>query len=137
MADIPNDALIVIADGRGAKLFRNTGSAEKMVLKLDSSLLPKDLEDDGPSGSRPEEQTPHQTDEATFAKQLANKLHVLSLSKSYVSLVLIADPQSLGQIRDVLHNSVKDKILFSLNKDLTNHTLNDIEAALRKADVAA
>lgn len=137
MAGIPNDALIVVADGRGAKLFRNTGSAEKLALKLDSLLLPKDLEDDGPSGSRPEEQTPNQTDEATFAKQLANKLNALSQSKSYVSLVLIADPQSLGQIRGVLHDSVKNKILLSLNKDLTNHTLNGIEAVLRNADVAA
>jgi len=137
MADIPADALIVVADGRGARLFRNQGSAHELSLKQESSLKPKHLMEEGPSGSRPEEQSPQQTDEATFSKQLANMLHTQLEEKKYKALVLIADPQSLGQIRDAMHASVKQSLVLSLNKELTGHSLLEIEKALRTKEVEA
>ena len=74
MTQIPHNALIVIADGGGATLFRSSGSGAELSLKEERKLSPKDLSEEGPSGSRPEDQTPRQTNEATFAKQLAQAL---------------------------------------------------------------
>ncbi len=71
-SSIPDHALVVVADGRGAILFRNEGSTGEVSLREERRLSPKNLRDEGPSGSRPTEQTPRQTDEATFAKQLAD-----------------------------------------------------------------
>ena len=132
MTSIPQKALVVIADGRKAILFRNTGDGKTVELHEEKRLTPKDLLDSGPSGSRPEEQSPNQTDEATFAKQLADKLYKMKHGGEFDAMVLAADPQTLGQMRDSLHKTVADSIVVSLPKDLTNHSTNDIAAALNK-----
>ena len=46
-------------------------------------------------------------------------------------MALVADPQTLGQLRDAMHKSVEESIAFSLAKELTNHSVPEIEAALR------
>ena len=131
MTQIPHDALIVIADGGGATLFRNAGSAADLSLKEERKLAPKDLIDDGPSGSRPEEQTPRQIDEATFAKQLTQALYKMKHGNKFSNLVLVADPQTLGQMRSTMHKTVEASLVLTLDKDLTNHSVADIEKALK------
>ena len=132
MTCIPQKALVVIADGRKAILFRNTGKPGIVELHEEIRLTPKDLSDSGPSGARPEEQTPNQTDEATFAKQLADKLYTMKHGGEFDAMVLAADPQTLGQMRDAMHKTVLDSIVVSHPKDWTNHSTGDIAAALNK-----
>lgn len=127
---IPNNALIVVADGHKAILLRNTGTGSDVSLREERRLSPKDLSHDGPSGSRPEDQTPRQTNEATFAKQLAQALYGMKQAGDFESLVLVADPQTLGQLRDAMHKSVEASLAFTLNKDLTNHSIPEITRAL-------
>lgn len=133
MVGIPNGALIVIADGVGARFLRNDGSAESLLLRQEGHLSLKDPADGGPSGHRPEEQSAQQSIEATFSKQLAHALHEQSLSGTYETLVLVADPQSLGQIRGILDASVKAKLILILNKELSRHSLKDIAELLTRA----
>ena len=130
MTKIPENALIVVADGGGAKLFRNTGTGGEISLKEEAALSPKNLADEGPSGSRPEDQTPSQTDEATFAKQLAQKLFKMHEAKSYSDLVLIADATTLGTMRASLHKTVEASVVKSLSKDYTHQSAADIAKAL-------
>ncbi|MET0528042.1 MAG: host attachment family protein [Microvirga sp.] len=131
MTQIPHNALVVVADGGGATLFRNTGSGGDVTLKEERKLTPKDLSEEGPSGSRPEDQTPRQTDEATFAKQLVQMLQKMNNANKYSDLVLIADPQTLGQMRSAMHKAVEASVVLSMAKDLTNHSLADITKALQ------
>ncbi len=128
--NIPGNALIVVADGRKAILLRNKGSGGEVSLHEERRLSPKDLMDDGPSGVRPEEQTLRQTDEATFAKQLAETLYKMNQAGAFKDLVLVADPQTLGQFRDAMHKTVEASLVFTLAKDLTNHSVRDITQAL-------
>lgn len=130
MALIPHNALIVVADGRGALLLRNTGKPAQVTLRQERKLEPVNLEDDGPSGSRPEEQSQSQTDEATFAKQLSNTINKMKLDGEFEQLVLVADPQTLGQMRPILHKTVEASLIRSLAKDLTNHPLEQIAEAI-------
>ncbi|MCP9626267.1 host attachment family protein [Rhodopseudomonas palustris] len=130
MALIPHNALIVVADGRGALLLRNTGKPAQVTLRQERKLEPVNLEDDGPSGSRPEEQSQSQTDEATFAKQLSNTINKMKLDGEFDQLVLVADPQTLGQMRPILHKTVEASLIRSLAKDLTNHPLEQIAEAI-------
>ena len=44
--------------------------------------------------------------------------------------MLIADPHTLGQLRDALHKNVDKAIAFSLSKDYTNLSLKQITEAL-------
>jgi protein required for attachment to host cells len=130
MNRIPADAMVVVADGEGARIFRNVGKEGVLSLQQQQLLTPKDLEDDGPSGAAPPEQSHHQTDEATFAKQLAHRLNHGALTQDYAHLVLVADPQTLGQMRPQLHKETLARMHGELAKDLTNSTLRDIERAL-------
>ena len=130
MTIIPAKALIVVADGQKAIFLRNTAHSGPVSLHEEERLTPKNLAGEGPSGSRPNEQTPHQTDEATFAKQLAHRLFTLKEAGGFDALVLAADPQTLGQMRPALHKTVERALVRTLNKDLTNHSTAEIEAAL-------
>ena len=127
---IPDKALVVVADGGKALLFRRTGSGDAVTLKEERRLTPDDTRDQGPSGSRPEDQTEKQTKEAGFANHLAHDLHAMHQHGKFDALVLVADPQTLGQLRACLHKTVERTVIRSVAKDLTNHSLKAIEEAL-------
>jgi protein required for attachment to host cells len=131
MADkIPHNALIVVADGTGARFFRNAGHEGKILLSAEGEFKPTNLLDDGPAGMRPTESSKQETDEATFAKQLANELYRRAHSGNFAALVLIADPQTLGQIRPTLHKEVQDRLVSEVGKTLTKASIADIQKAL-------
>lgn len=124
---LPSNTLVVVADGTGARLFRVHRDGTELSLKESAPIVPDELADGGPAGARPPEQTAQQTDEATFAKQLANKLYKKVHSGGYDDLVLIADPQTLGQLRGSLHQEVTDRLRREIPKTLTNSSISDIE----------
>ena len=125
---IPNGALVVVADGTGARFFRNAGQDNKISLTTDGELKPANLLNEGVS--RPRESSDKETDEATFAKQLANELYRRAHSGDFAALVLVADPQTLGQIRPALHKEVKDRLIDEIGKTFTNAPIADIQKAL-------
>jgi protein required for attachment to host cells len=127
---IPHNALIVVADGIGARFFRNAGQDLKVSLKADGDFKPSHLNDEGPAGHRPPESSNQETNEATFAKQLAKELYRRAHSGDFAALVLIADPQTLGQIRPSLHKEVQDRMVRELHKTFTKASIADIEKAL-------
>jgi protein required for attachment to host cells len=126
---IPENAFIVVADGGKAILFRNIGVGS-VELREERRLTLKDFVDDGPSGARPEEQSPHETGEAVFAKQLTKMLERMQNQNAFEAIVLIADPQTLGQLRDAMHKNLEKAVVFSLSKDYTNHSIAEITKAL-------
>jgi protein required for attachment to host cells len=127
---IPNGALVVVADGTGARFFRNSGQENKISLTGEGEFNPANLNDEGASGMRPPESSSKETDEATFAKQLANELYRRAHSGDFSALVLIADPQTLGQIRPTLHKEVQDRLISEIGKTFTNASITDIQKAL-------
>lgn len=127
---IPRNALIVVADGTGARFFRNKGQDLKVSLTADGEYNPTHLNDDGPAGHRPPESSSQETEEATFAKQLAKELFRRAHIGDFAALVLIADPQTLGQIRPSLHKEVQAKMVREVGKTLTKAPIADIQKAL-------
>lgn len=134
MAQLPSDALVVVADGTSARLFRNTGEKGAIALRQVDLRELVNMDDDGPAGRMPHESTGSQIDEATFAKQLANALNEGALKQDYADLVLIADPTTLGRMRPLLHKEVQQRLRLEVPKTLTNSPLPDIESALRSQD---
>ncbi len=128
---IPKNTLVVIATGAEAKLYRNSGDGNEISLKSEGSLTPKNLRGEGPSGSYVPDSSGQETDEATFSKQLANRLYEMSHSGKFDNLVLAADPDSLGEIRPLLHKEVSDKLVLELNKTLINSSVQDIEKSIQ------
>lgn len=130
MDKIPAGTLILVADGGKARLLRNVGSDNALTLRQEQLIEPENLDDDGPSGSQPQGADGFFLDEATFAKQLANRLNAAALKNEFAHLILIADPQTLGQIRPQLHVETRDRMVGELAKTFTNTPLEEIEAAL-------
>ncbi|MCR6662417.1 MAG: host attachment family protein [Luteimonas sp.] len=133
MNRIPTDAMVVVADGGGARVFRNRGDEKALSLHQYALLELVNMNDDGPAGSMPSESTGQQLDEATFAKQLADALNKAALKQMYAHLVLVADPTTLGRVRPLLHKEAQQRLLGEVNKTLTNAPLGDIERALQAA----
>ncbi|WP_202845552.1 host attachment family protein [Luteimonas saliphila] len=131
MTMVPSEALVVVADGGGARLFRNRGDERSLALHQVELRELMNMDDDGPAGSMPGESTGQQIDEATFAKQLALALNDGALKHQYEALVLIADPGTLGRMRPLLHKEVQARMVTELAKTLTNAPVEDIERALR------
>lgn len=131
MQSIPNNALVVVADGNGARVFRNTGKPGDISLTQDEVLDPIAM--NGPAGSAPNEMSTKQLEEATFAKQLAEWLNAGALKNAYADLVVIADPQTLGRLRPLLHKETSQRLVGELAKTLTNAPLADIERSLTAA----
>ena len=130
MGKIPGGTLVVVADGEGARVFRNVGDDNTLTLRQENLLELMNMNDDGPAGSMPTESTGEQIDEATFSKQLALRLNEGALKNAYAHLVLVADPQSLGRIRPLLHKETLQRMVGEVPKTLTNSPLGDIEKAL-------
>jgi protein required for attachment to host cells len=71
--------------------------------------------------------------EATFAKILANHLYSLAQSHKFDDLILVLDPDTLGETRPSLHVSVTDKVMLELPKTLVNNTTDEIEKSILAA----
>lgn len=127
MSPLPVDALVVVADGEGARIFRNRGEVGAVSLHQYDLLELMNTNDDGPSGAMPDESSSRQIDEATFAKQLAKGLNDGALKQQYEHLVLVADPATLGRVRPLLHKEATQRMVAAFAKDLTNNRLDDIE----------
>lgn len=127
---INEKAWIVVADGHSARVLQNTGNNGAIELKEVQTVTPKNLLEEGPSGSRPQGDSPRDTDEATFAKQLAQWLFEQAHKKAFEQLVLVADPKTLGQMRPLLHKEVTDRIVKELPKTLTTASLDEITRSI-------
>jgi protein required for attachment to host cells len=127
---MPAGTLVVVADGEVARVFRNVGDGRTPVLQQFEMLELMNMNDDGPAAVMPGESTGKQIDQATFAKQLALRLNDGALNDKYTHLVLVADPQTLGLMRPLLHEETRLRMVGELAKTLTNSPLADIERAL-------
>lgn len=130
MVKIPEDAWVIVADGVHARLLRNTGKGMQLALQQVQVIEPSELEGDGPSGRMPPDADQSRIDEATFAKQLAHWINAAALAQKFEHLVLMADPQTLGEMRPQLHAETAKRIVGELAKTLSNAPLSDIERVL-------
>jgi len=128
MEKIPAGTWIVVADGAGARVFTNIGDDKKLSLRQDDLLSQDDME--GGASKLPKEQSIADIGEAAFSHQLAQRINAAALKNQFEHLVLIADPQSLGRIRPLLHKQVQARLVGELGKTLTHAPIADIERAL-------
>lgn len=130
MQNVPAGTLVVVADGRKARLFRNVGDGDELSLLQHDVMNADDIPLQGPSGVTPPQQSPQTNDERTFAKHVAQRLNDGALKQDYAQLVLVADPQTLGEIRQQLHKETQDRLIGEIAKTLSNSPIEDIQRAL-------
>lgn len=132
---------VVVADGAKALFLENTGnefSPSLAVFRKDTQDNPANREqtsdrpgrfNDGPQAHRSavSEADWHQLAEDNFANDLANTLYKRAHKGDVKAIVLVAAPSVLGEVRKQLHKEVSDRIIAQIDKDLTNHPVNEIE----------
>ncbi len=127
---IATGALIVVADGNSAILYRNTGHGSIVLEKIET-VMPKNLDTEGPAGAAPVEQSPQDRDESTFSKQLVQKLNAMALTHALPdAVVIVADPTSLGHMRPLYHAELTRRIVAELPKTLVKSSALDVAKAL-------
>ena len=144
---VPHDAFVVVADGRKMLLLRNEGDEQHPNLiverKREQDNPPnRDQVTDAPGSSASSvgsarssyaETDFHQMEEDRFAAETAEMLKKRALNNDFESLIIIAPPRTLGELRKHYHKEVSARLTGEIDKDLTGHTVSDIEAALAKA----
>lgn len=125
---LSHNALVVVADGHQAVLFRNTAK-QGVELTEQDRLGPKNLQDES-QGKQPQETSPKDEDEATFAKQLAETLNQMVLKNEVDELAIIADPSTLGAMRRHYHKMLEQKLVKEVAKTMTAASGADIAKAL-------
>jgi protein required for attachment to host cells len=144
---IHHGALVLVGDGEKAIFLRNVGNPQSLKLAVERVLdqeNPPTREQgtdrpgranggDGVSRSAIVETDWHQLAEDRFAGEIANALYRLAHEERFRELIVIAPPKVLGKLRSSMHKEVTDRIIAELPKELTMHTVPDIEKALRAA----
>jgi len=132
---VPQNALIVVADGEHVAYYKNTASSGIKIEKVDGHQPSK--QDYRASPPMPSETSPHEQQEANFGRHIADALYQWIHDSEIKAVILIADPQTLGQLRTMLHKEVTHKITGELHKNLTKASIADIEASLNNAQLKA
>jgi protein required for attachment to host cells len=140
-------ALILVGDGEKAIFLRNIGSLQQLKLTvervLDQENPPtreqgtdrpgRSHSSDGNSRSAMEETDWHQLAEDRFAAQISQALYKLTRARRFDELIVVAPPKVLGELRDSFHKEVSARITAEIPKELTNHSLPEIEKLLASA----
>ena len=154
---LPNNALVLVVDGRKMLFFRNQGDENQIDLRTEAhdereDRKDRDIKTDAPgtaahgagahgSGigaaggghvSRPvmEETDFHQQEEDNWVKEAAEELKKRALRNDFSHLCIVAPPKALGVLRKQLHKEVEKRLVCSINKEMSGRPIPDIEALL-------
>jgi protein required for attachment to host cells len=129
---LPNGAFVAVLDGQRMRLFRNNGH-EPHVSLVDLPKLDLDAENTGSGGRhRSSSANPDNSriEEDNFVAAAAAYLNREALAGKIGALVIIADPRTLGELRQHFHSVLEAKLLGQIAKDLVEHSRETIEAAI-------
>lgn len=130
---LPKDAIVAVADGEKLSLFRNTGTETEMSLTAASE--PEIETAIGAGGQNSSSANPDESrvEEAGFATGIVAMLNKRVLAGKFSDIVIIAAPQTLGEMRKHYHKKLEDALVGEIAKDLTGHAIADIEKTILAA----
>jgi len=130
---LPHNTVIALADGQKFELFRNSGNAaEPRLTPLPAPTLKEHNKDSGGrhySGARNPQD--HLQEEDAHAASVAEWLNEQVLGHKIESLVVIAAPRTLGELRRRYHKQTEQALLHELDKDLAGRKPEEILEALK------
>ena len=141
---LPNNALVLVADGTKVLFLRNHGDENQIDLRTEAHDQREDRKDseiktDAPGSTQQsagygrstyEEPDYHQQEEDRWIKDAADELKARALRNDYDALAIVAPPKALGTLRKELHKEVERRIVCSVNKEMSGRPIPDIEALL-------
>jgi protein required for attachment to host cells len=143
MTRIPHHAVVFVGDGRKALFFRNEGDEKVPNLKVEAVFEDMNPPAHSQGTDRPGRVSKasghrsavgvtdwHELEEHRFVKRVADALEHIIRSDRSTALVVVAPPRALADIRSALHPDVKRRVVAELARDLTKHSVGDIEKHL-------
>jgi len=141
---IPRNAFVFVGDGRKALFLRNDGDALSPRLKTEHVFechnpATREQGTDRPGstfagvGARRAGMEPtdwHEIAEQRFARDVAAALERVVRERGTETLVVVAPPRTLAELRQAFHADVKKRIVAELPKDLTHEPVDGIEKHL-------
>ena len=141
---VRNGDWILIGDGKKALMLHNEGDAHllnlrRLSVQTQESPATREQGTDRPGrsfssvGQRRsayEASDWHEVEEARFAAEVAASINAAATNKSFKHLIVIAPPKTLGELRRELSPEAQKKITAEINKDLTKHSIPEIEKLL-------
>ncbi len=124
---LPHDAHVAVADGERFVLFRNDGD-EALINLVDAASF--DVDTSNRSGANPEVRD---LDERGHAAGVAAMLNQRVLANEIEKLLIVADPKTLGIMRDHYHGELKRRLVGELPKTLTGADTAEIERTIGAA----
>ena len=133
--DLPKGTTVAVADGEKLNLFRNAGDEANPKL---TALQDEDVANDNKgSGARHQSSSANPDDsqiaEDGFAAGIADLLNRQVLEGQIANLVVIAAPRTLGELRKHYHQKLSAVLVGEIAKDLTGHSMQDVEKAIAAA----
>ncbi len=132
----PQNTLVALANGKRFLLMRNAGKAFEPKLEkveeLDLLLtnFSAGVRHQDPAGER---SSSTDINELAHGAAIAEWLNDRALKGQLTEIVIVADPKTLGQIRQHCHEETEKKIIGEIAKDLTNQPMNAVERAIADA----
>lgn len=150
--ELAPNTVVLVADGRKLLFLRNEGDAAYPTLRVEAAEdhpnpATRDQVTDAAgrasstsaggansrTGSSVDPTDFHQLEEDRFAADAAAMLTKRVLAHDFEQLIVVAPPKTLGELRRHYHKEVEQRLAGELAKDLTNHPIDQIEAALKAA----
>ena len=141
---LPHNSFVVVADGKKMLFFRNEGDSDFPKLEVERKRATSDAPDREQKSDAPgrafnsagsgrsayEEADFHQLEEDRFAAETAELLRKRALRNEFESLIVVAPPRTLGELRKHYHKEVEKRLAGEIAKDLTGHPVAEIEKIL-------
>jgi len=155
---IPHNAYVLVADGTKMLFFRNEGDGDFPKLEVEAKREEENPPDREQSTDEPgrtfssnrgdprtggygdtfgaarsgyEETDFHQLQKDRFAADAAEMLKKKALANEFEKLIIVAPPQTLGELRKHYHKEVESRLAGEIAKDLTNMPVTEIEKVLQ------
>ena len=142
---LPNNALVLVTDGRKTLFFRNHGDENQIDLRTEAhdereDAPDREMKSDAPgaigqsagySGRVAYEETDfHQLEEVRWAHSAAEQVNKRVLRNDFEALAIVAPPKTLGELRKKLHKEAERRVICEIPKEMTGRPIPDIEALL-------
>jgi protein required for attachment to host cells len=153
---IPHDGYVLVADGQKMLFFRNEGDEAHPNLEVVSAAEQQNAKSADQGSDEPgrsaagvaarsigitakagrsafSETDFHKLEEERFAAEAAEMLKQRALSNEFESLLIVAPPTTLGELRRHYHAEVERRLIGEIPKDLTNHPVSEIEKVITQS----
>ena len=141
---IPHGALVLVADGKKTLFLRNHGDSGMIDLRTEShderaDPMNREIKTDAPGAQHAsagygrdtmEEADFHQQGEDRWIRDAAEEVNRRALKNDFDALVVVVPPKALGQFRKKLHKEAERRLILTVNKEMTDRPIPDIEELL-------